>query len=622
MAVALAGILLLESATGASAQAVLQSGWTQLSPATVPPARAAAGIAYDSATAQIVLFGGGGSTFLNDTWVWNGASWVNATPASGNPAARRNLSMAYDAATQQVVMFGGNATTNPSTPVVFGDTWVWNGTSWSQTSSSGPSARSSAVMAYDAATQQVVLFGGADTNGNLLGDTWVWNGSSWSQASPSASPSARIAASIAYDAALGELILFGGFDGNYDNDLWAWNGSTWTRLSPANTPPSGRQGSAMEYDAALGQIILFGGANGSSSTWVGDTWVLTGTSNSLLAWTQVTTGPSARNVSAMAWDAVQGQVLLFGGESSTGNLGDTWTWAGDPRNFGNVNVCPSGATTPAPCSVTVPLTFTFTGNAAVSAIRALTQGVTGLDFSAPNSGTCINSFTAGQSCTVNVTFAPLAPGLRLGALELATDTGQPVATALIYGKGQAPQPAFAPATQSPVLATGTLNGPEGVVVDAAGDVFVADSGNARVLEIAGNSAQSSIGFGLSHPQALALDGAGDLFIADNNTSGAVIEIPSGCAQATCQKTIATGLQSVVGVAVDGLGDLFLSDFNDGEVAEIPANGAALTVLYKVAGSFPHGLAVDSAGDLFIAAFGFGQVIELPAGCTSSACAVK
>ena len=46
---------------------------------------------------------------------------------------------------------------------------------------------------------------------------------------------------MAYDAATGQLVLFGGFDQQHGadlNDTWTWNGTTWTQLSPATSPPA------------------------------------------------------------------------------------------------------------------------------------------------------------------------------------------------------------------------------------------------------------------------------------------------------------------------------------------------------------------------------------------------
>jgi hypothetical protein len=40
------------------------------------------------------------------------------------------------------------------------------------------------AMAYDPGTGQLVLYGGAiDSGRKLFGDTWTWNGTTWSQLS-------------------------------------------------------------------------------------------------------------------------------------------------------------------------------------------------------------------------------------------------------------------------------------------------------------------------------------------------------------------------------------------------------------------------------------------------------
>ena len=55
--------------------------WTQQHPATSPPGRFGASMAYDPATGDMVLFGGLGDTggllgSLGDTWTWNGTTWA------------------------------------------------------------------------------------------------------------------------------------------------------------------------------------------------------------------------------------------------------------------------------------------------------------------------------------------------------------------------------------------------------------------------------------------------------------------------------------------------------------------------------------------------------------------
>jgi hypothetical protein len=96
----------------------------------------------------------------------------------------------------------------------------------------------------------------------------------------------------------------------------------WTSLAPA-AHPSPRTLTEMAYDAATGTVVLFGGYSNTGN--LGDTWTWNGTT-----WTKQhpATSPPARNDAAMAYDAATGTVVLFGGYSNTGNLGDTWTWNG------------------------------------------------------------------------------------------------------------------------------------------------------------------------------------------------------------------------------------------------------------------------------------------------------
>ena len=611
--VACGAVLLMAGASRLQAQ-TLAPNWYQQSPATSPPPRYIDALTYDAGHGQAVLFGGfGESGYLNDTWLWNGSNWSQASPAN-SPSPRAAELMAYDAAQGQVVLFGGLATVSSR----LGDTWLWNGSNWTQASpANSPPARASGVMVYDAATSQIVLFGGVNAGGSDIGDTWLWNGTDWTQATPANSPSPRDDYAMVYDAAHGEVVLFGGAsNGTYLNDTWVWNGTNWTQLSPANSPPA-RYTPGMAYDAALGQVVMWGGYNG---TYLNDTWVWDGTN-----WTQETpqNSPTGRYASnAITYDAAQGQVLLFGGLDSSQEFNDTWVW-GLPGNFGNVNVCPSGQTTPAPCSETLALTFNVPGKN-FGATTVLTQGTTGLDFSLASGNTCTGAVSPG-TCTVNVTFTPLAPGLRTGAVELFNNSGALLTITPIYGVGQGPAVAFSPGTQTTVnTGSYSLSTPKGVTVDAAGNLFISNANGGPVVKVpAGGGTPTTLGVGLEFPQGMAVDGAGDLFIADNNLNE-VLEVPAGCTSSICQQVVATGdgLSSQLGVAIDGAGNLFVGDYNDQEVVEFPASEASPAAVYNPGGnSHPVGLAVDGAGDLFVADYGLAKVVEVPAGCPSSGCQI-
>jgi hypothetical protein len=142
--------------------------WTRQHPAASPSARDAASMVYDAATGTVVLFGGNTNKpngHLADTWTWDGTTWTQQSPAT-SPPARDYASMAYDAATGTVVLFGGQSS-NVITDLA--DTWTWDGTTWTQQSpATSPPASDMGVMAYDAATSTAVLLPGGTS------ETWTW----------------------------------------------------------------------------------------------------------------------------------------------------------------------------------------------------------------------------------------------------------------------------------------------------------------------------------------------------------------------------------------------------------------------------------------------------------------
>jgi hypothetical protein len=250
-----------------------QLNWVEPTLSSAPSARSQACTAYDAATHSTVLFGGGNAhlpdgVVYGDTWVWRDG-WTQLSPATSPPAGDRG-GMAYDPSTGTVVLFGGQNANG----AVFGDTWTWDGMTWTQQFPAvSPRARSALQsMVYDPATATVVLFGGGGNQNDdygepVFGDTWEWNGrtKTWTQQFPAASPSPRVT-QLAYDAITKTVVLFGGDDGGGDccrtffGDTWTWDGVTWTHQSPALSP-SARTGPSLAYDASAGQVVLFGGTS-------------------------------------------------------------------------------------------------------------------------------------------------------------------------------------------------------------------------------------------------------------------------------------------------------------------------------------------------------------------------
>ena len=303
------------ASTGASAAT---ASWTQLSPTTSPPAAGLSSMVYHPGVG-LVLFGGENSTGngVGDTWVYDGTTWTDQIPTSAStPAPRINTTMAYDAARGETVLFGGYDGSG-----VRADTWTFDGTAWTQEApANSPPARDSAMMAYDASTQQVVLYGGWSSP-NHLSDTWTWNGSTWTEVTGTAPP-ARYNGSMAYHPASGDVVLFGGSgQTTYLADTWTFDGSAWTEETPANSPTA-RAYAAMAYYPAATSLVLTGGISESGDTVFADTWTYDGTN-----WAQQAVTAPARTYAVAALHEASGNVVLFGGSDELlQRSNDTWSY--------------------------------------------------------------------------------------------------------------------------------------------------------------------------------------------------------------------------------------------------------------------------------------------------------
>lgn len=219
---------------------------------------------------KLVLYGG--TSFLNQTWLWDGTNWTQATPRT-SPPARAFAAMAADK-NHDVVLFGG--ATNYTLTKLLNDTWLWDGQTWRKWASAtgiAPSGRIGASMTIDK-NGNLVLFGGGVNffSGTCFNDTWLWTGRGWKRASPTTSPPARNFATMATDQN-GNVILFGGQSCSTAllDDTWLWNGTTWTQLSPATSPPA-RQFASSATDKN-GNIALYGGFTPGQGGFYDDTWL-------------------------------------------------------------------------------------------------------------------------------------------------------------------------------------------------------------------------------------------------------------------------------------------------------------------------------------------------------------
>ncbi|HMG56559.1 MAG TPA: kelch repeat-containing protein, partial [Kofleriaceae bacterium] len=275
-------------------------GWASagFSSPQLPEPRVDHAAVLDPVHQRIVMFGG--RTELGpfaDTWMWDGR-WVQAATARMTPPHRFDAALAYDAARDEVVLFGGTDLDRTE----LGDTWVFDGIAWTERVVAGPPGRHGHVMAYDPARAQVVLFGGEG-----FADTWTWNGTGWAERTV-AGPPPTYGAAFAYDPPRRELVLFGGISGPGPTaDTWTWNGAAWSKRTPAHLPPA-RSDAAMAYGAARRRLVMVGGAEVAT---LDDVWEWDGSE-----WTQlaIATGLTTRRGHTLVPSPDGDSLLVFGGE--------------------------------------------------------------------------------------------------------------------------------------------------------------------------------------------------------------------------------------------------------------------------------------------------------------------
>jgi hypothetical protein len=211
-----------------------------------------------------------------------------------------------------------------------------------------------------------------------------------------------------------------------------------------------------------------------------------------------------------------------------------------------------------------------------------------------------------------------------------------------------------------------LNSPAGVAMDAAGNLFIADSGNDRIRRVGTNGIITTVAGGalniygeaygysgdggpatnaqMNAPLGVAVDGTGNLFIADYNnnrirevkTNGSIITVAGGALNSYGGTSGYSGdggaatnaeLNSPSGVAVDGTGNVFIVDYGNSRIRKVGTNGVITTVAGNGTGGggggsigdggaatnaslSPYGVAVDGTGNLFIVDAEYGRIQEV------------
>ena len=187
----------------------------------------------------------------------------------------------------------------------------------------------------------------------------------------------------------------------------------------------------------------------------------------------------------------------------------------------------------------------------------------------------------------------------------------------------------------------SLNNPVGVVVDGAGNVYIADAQNNRIRKVsttgiittvAGSGTASYSGDGgaataasLNYPAGVAFDGIGNLYIADQgnqrirkvSTSGIITTVVGNGTfgfGGDGGSATAANLANPASIAIDASGNLYIADSHNNRIRQVSTSGIITTVagngFYGFSGdgsaatnaslANPLNVAVDGIGNLYIA----------------------
>jgi N-acetylneuraminic acid mutarotase len=245
-----------------------ENTWQQVTAQGTPPSRRAYHMtAFDEKRGVMWVFGGAGEQFaaLGDLWKLDTATmtWSEVTPSGDKPGARFSAGLAYDPAHDQLVLFSGcKAFFQPDS--AWPDVWTYDieKNSWSKKKAAAP-PRWQAACVLDPESGTLIVQGGFDGNANAHIDTWMYSlaDDKWTEAGKGFKSTEAHGA--VWDPLAHAMIVYGGTSGakNGLDQLWVFDPKSkkWSQLATKGESPGSRAYHALVWNPSERSVWAFGG---------------------------------------------------------------------------------------------------------------------------------------------------------------------------------------------------------------------------------------------------------------------------------------------------------------------------------------------------------------------------
>lgn len=166
-----------------------------------------------------------------------------------------------------------------------------------------------------------------------------------------------------------------------------------------------------------------------------------------------------------------------------------------------------------------------------------------------------------------------------------------------------------PSGTSSTLGT-TGKGPIGIAVDSSGNVYTANSGDNTVTKITPEGTSSTLGATGNKPIGITVDSSGNVYTTNYLDSTVTKITPAGVVS-----TLALTGEHPLGITVDGSGNVYTANEKTNNVTKITAAGVASTL--GTTGGWPQGIALDGSNNVYTANWNTRNVSKITQAGVSS-----